>query len=197
MRNVMRVSQGDAADTPQPMEEDQDVDGDAPDRSTEKPGIICLAALMQRCGDKAPTVRGKAVGTFASLLGSNQQMIIDWAQQASLQACIKGCTWPSLNLTLHVLHGLQILYTASMHHSGVCCHAEYRQTAGTVLTSTNESQSPSGIDKLLCSLAWLPTTCRCKSTASCLPMAPCQISVKICLLTKAIIMALKIIATSQ
>ncbi len=70
------------ADVPQPMEDD--AAGAAP-VTPQQPGIACLASLMQRCSDRAPTVRGKAVGNLASLLGSDQAAIIDWAKQARFQ----------------------------------------------------------------------------------------------------------------
>ena len=80
------------AEGPQAMDEGEDKTAAGPAQATasQKPGISCLMALQKRCSDRAPTVRGKAIGNLASLLGSGHNAVQAWAQQASAQCRLQG-----------------------------------------------------------------------------------------------------------
>lgn len=69
------------------MEEEEEAAGSAPPATRQRPGTACMTALMHRCSDKAPTVRGKAVGNLALLLSSSLDAVAVWTQQVSLGAC--------------------------------------------------------------------------------------------------------------
>ncbi|KAK9845075.1 hypothetical protein WJX74_010283 [Apatococcus lobatus] len=79
-RNILH-NEAKQDDSLEPMEEDQPTPGSTPIATMARPGIACLAALMHRCSDKAPTVRGKAVANLASVLSYNQDAVRAWMQQ--------------------------------------------------------------------------------------------------------------------